>query len=31
MNYLPDLAVFLAYTAAAMVLTITPGPDMALS
>lgn len=30
MNYLPDLAVLVAYTAAAMVLTITPGPDMTL-
>lgn len=30
MNFLPDLAVLVAYTAAAMVLTISPGPDMAL-
>jgi threonine/homoserine/homoserine lactone efflux protein len=30
MTFLPDLAVMLAYTAAAAILIITPGPDMTL-
>ena len=30
MTFLPDLAVMLAYTAAAIILVITPGPDMTL-
>lgn len=30
MNFLPDLASLLAFTLAALVLTITPGPDMTL-
>jgi threonine/homoserine/homoserine lactone efflux protein len=30
MNFLPDLNVILAYTAAAVILVITPGPDMTL-
>jgi len=30
MDFLPTLPVFLAFTAAAFVLTITPGPDMTL-
>ncbi len=30
MNFLPDLGVLLAYTAAAVVLVVTPGPDMTL-
>ena len=30
MNFLPDLDVLLAYTAAAVVLVVTPGPDMTL-
>jgi threonine/homoserine/homoserine lactone efflux protein len=28
MTFLPDLQVMLAYTAAAIILVITPGPDM---
>ena len=30
MIFIPDLNVMLAYTAAAVILVITPGPDMAL-
>ena len=30
MSFLPDLSVILAFAAAAFVLAITPGPDMAL-
>lgn len=30
MDFLPSLPVFLAFTAAAFVLTVTPGPDMTL-
>ena len=30
MTFLPDLAVMLAYTVAAVILVITPGPDMTL-
>jgi threonine/homoserine/homoserine lactone efflux protein len=30
MNFLPDLNVILSYTAAAVILVITPGPDMTL-
>src|ERR1041385_9426140 len=30
MTFLPDLNVILAYTAAAVILVITPGPDMTL-
>src|SRR5256885_13816616 len=30
MTFIPDLNVMLAYTAAAVILVITPGPDMAL-
>ena len=30
MNFVPDLNVMLAYTAAAVILVITPGPDMTL-
>src|SRR5947209_16290408 len=30
MTFLPDLNVMLAYTAAAVILVITPGPDMTL-
>src|SRR5256885_13890530 len=30
MTFIPDLNVMLAYTAAAVILVITPGPDMTL-
>ena len=30
MTFLPDLNVMLAYTVAAIILVITPGPDMTL-
>src|ERR1700759_2927410 len=30
MTFLPDLNVLLAYTAAAVILIVTPGPDMTL-
>src|SRR5207249_4465060 len=30
MSFLPDLGVILAFTAAAVILVITPGPDMTL-
>ena len=30
MTFIPDLNVLLAYTAAAIILVITPGPDMTL-
>ncbi|MBC8129563.1 MAG: LysE family translocator, partial [Rhizobiaceae bacterium] len=30
MDFIPDLGPILAFTAAAIVLTITPGPDMTL-
>src|SRR5205085_11955400 len=30
MTFIPDLAILLAYTAAAVILVITPGPDMTL-
>ncbi len=30
MAYIPDYATLLAFTAAALVLTVTPGPDMTL-
>ena len=30
MNFLPDLPIFIAYTAASLLLFLTPGPDMSL-
>ena len=30
MTFIPDLNVMLAYTAAAVILVVTPGPDMTL-
>ena len=30
MTFLPDLHIFVAYTAAALLLILTPGPDMTL-